>query len=126
MYLRLFIILYFSDQDDNDENWKKSLKPKEENPVVHDFATKEFVILCSDDKNNRAYIKYEIVRNGSLHFLTTQVPISQQGKGLGKILVKEALDFCVENQMRFTSSCWYINDYMTKFPSKKYRKLFKA
>ena len=108
----------------SDKNWIKPLKEKEVSPVVHDFAKKEFVILCSEDKENRAYIKYDIGSKNSIHFITTQVPISQQGKGLGKILVKEALDFCVENQMNFTSSCWYINDYLTKFPSKKYRKLF--
>ena len=27
--------------------------------------------------------------------------------------------------MRFSSSCWYIDDYITKYPSKKYRQLFK-
>jgi len=103
----------------------------EEMKVIHDFATKEFVLMCDDEaeygeKSSKAFIRYEIVSNKSLHFLTTQVPQSQSGKGIGKILVKEALDFCVENQMKFCSSCWYINDYMIKYPSKKYRKLFQS
>ena len=90
----------------------------EEKKVLHDFAIKEFVLMCDEGdggRSSKAFIKYEIVSNKSLHFLTTQVPQSQKGKGIGKILVKEALEFCVENQMKFSSSCWYINDYMTKF-----------
>jgi len=107
------------------ENRKKSSNQQDhEYQVLHDFATKEFVLFCDEDRSSKAYVKYEVVSNQSIHFLTTQVPISQKGKGIGKILVKEVLEFCVENQMRFSSSCWYIDDYITKYPSKKYRKLF--
>jgi len=103
---------------------KNSSNDDHEYQVVHDFATKEFVLMCDEDRSTKAYIKYEIVNNKKIHFITTQVPSSQQGKGIGKILVKEVLEFCVENQMKFSSSCWYINDYLTKYPSKKHKILF--
>ncbi len=97
-------------------------KNSQKEEVVHDFASKEFVMFL--ENSSRAYIKYEMKSNTLLHFLTTQVPSSQQGKGIGKILVKHALDFCVENQMKCSSSCWYINEYITRHPEKKHRNLF--
>ena len=123
------IFFLYSDHDQtpvHSETRKKSSHQQDDHEyqVLHDFATKEFVLFCDEDRSSKAYVKYEVVSNQSIHFLTTQVPISQKGKGIGKILVKEVLEFCVENQMRFSSSCWYIDDYITKYPSKKYRKLF--
>ena len=120
----------YSDHDQtpvHSETRKKSSHQQDDHEyqVLHDFATKEFVLFCDEDRSSKAYVKYEVVSNHSIHFLTTQVPISQKGKGIGKILVKEVLEFCVQNQMSFSSSCWYIDDYITKYPSKKYRKLFK-
>ena len=93
----------------------------EEEITTHSFATKEFFMITSD--GTKAYIKYEVLSD-CIHFLTTQVPSSQQGKGLGGVLVKTALDFCVKEQMRFKSSCWYIDAYLAKNPSKSYRRLF--
>ena len=127
-FIHTYTYFFYSDHDQttvDSENRKKSSNQQDhEYQVVHDFATKEFVLFCDEDRTSKAYVKYEVVSNQSIHFLTTQVPISQKGKGIGKILVQEVLEFCVENQMRFSSSCWYIDDYITKYPSKKYRKLF--
>ena len=127
-FIHTYTYFFYSDHDQttvDSENRKKSSNQQDhEYQVLHDFATKEFVLFCDEDRSSKAYVKYEVVSNQSIHFLTTQVPISQKGKGIGKILVQEVLEFCVENQMRFSSSCWYIDDYITKYPSKKYRKLF--
>ena len=78
------------------------------------------------DGGVRAYIKYEVISKDHIHFITTQVPQSHSGQGIGKILVKDALEFCVENRTKFTSSCWYINDYITKHGSKKYVKYMRS
>ena len=94
----------------------------EDEIVQHDFAKKEFQMLTSD--GSKAYVKYQVLSDRELHFLTTQVPASQQGKGLGAVLVKAALDFCVKEQMKFRSSCWYIDGYLAKNPTRSYRQLF--
>jgi len=94
----------------------------EEDITTHNFATKEFFMITGDGA--KAYIKYEVLSESVIHFLTTQVPSSQQGKGLGGVLVKKALEFCVKEQMKFKSSCWYIDAYLAKNPSKSYRQLF--
>lgn len=101
----------------------KEKNPKEENEVLHDFASKEFLMMLED--GSKAYVQYQFVDNTMMHFQTTQVPSHQQGRGLGRILVKYALDFCVQNNLNFKSSCWYINDYLSKNPSKMYRKLYR-
>ena len=77
------------------------------------------------EDGSRAYILYEVLSDSELHFLTTQVPASQQGKGVGQVLVKSALNFCVKEKMKFRSSCWYIDAYLSKNPSRPYRQLFK-
>ena len=89
--------------------------------LTHDFGKKEFSLTAED--GTKAYIKYEVLSDKELHFLTTQVPQSHQGKGVGKILVKSALDFCVKEQLKFKSSCWYIDAYIAKNPLKAYRTL---
>ena len=76
------------------------------------------------EDGSKAYIKYEVLSDNEIHFLTTQVPSSQQGKGLAQILVESALEFCVKEKMKFKSSCWYIDGYLAKYPSKPYRQLF--
>ena len=88
--------------------------------VIHDFSTNEFFIVF--DQGVKAYIKYDIISDKKIHFLTTQVPPSLSGQGIAKKLVKEALEFCVTNNMYFKSSCWYINEYIVRNPSKNYNK----
>jgi predicted GNAT family acetyltransferase len=87
------------------------------------MSTKEFIIHLEDGQ--RAFIRYEVFTNKHIHFLTTQVPSNQGGQGLGKILVKEALDFCVANEMNFKNSCWYIDTYLGENPCKQYMRRFK-
>jgi len=93
------------------------------NFVHHDIAKSQFFMIL--DHGITAYIKYEVLPHNGIHFVTTQVPESHKGLGLAKILVKEALDFCVTNKIYFKSSCWYINAYIGRNPSKSYNKYFK-
>ena len=104
------------------KNTRFAPRQYEEDITTHNFATKEFFMITGDGA--KAYIKYEVLSESVIHFLTTQVPSSQQGKGLGGVLVKKALEFCVKEQMKFKSSCWYIDAYLAKNPSKSYRQLF--
>ena len=92
-------------------------------PGVHDIAKSQFFIIL--DHGITAYIKYKVLPHNGIHFLTTQVPESHKGQGLAKILVKDALNFCVTNKIYFKSSCWYINAYIGRNPSKSYNKYFK-
>ena len=81
---------------------KKELKKAQ---VIHDFNSKEFNMIL--DGGAKAYNKYQVISKDHIHFITTQVPQTHSGQDIGKILVKDALEFCVENRTKFTSSCWY-------------------
>ncbi|KAL7641907.1 UNVERIFIED_CONTAM: hypothetical protein RMT77_007781 [Armadillidium vulgare] len=82
--------------------------------VIHDKDNHEFYIKIGDDK---AHLQYEVINNatGDVDLLHTEVPQSFRGKGVAKILAKEALDyFAIEQKVNFKLTCWYLQKYVNE------------
>ena len=58
-----------------------------------------------------------------LNLYTTQVPKEMEGKGIAKLLAKEAFEYCKDNQMGMRLTCWYLDGYLKRNPSEEYQKL---
>jgi uncharacterized protein len=46
----------------------------------------------------------------------TEVPISQRGKGVGEQIVKFALEYARQNQLRVIPSCKFVQAYLKRHP----------
>ena len=60
---------------------------------------------------------------GVLNLFETLVPKSHEGKGIGKILAKEAFEHCAQNGLRMRLSCWYLDGFLKRHPEEQYTKL---
>lgn len=98
------------------------------NEITHNRETCRFEITVD---NITGYVQYQPC-NGGIEITHTIVPKPIGGKGIAASLVKEALEYAKENQLKVTPTCSYVklfferykNDYGyleqkqdTKFPS---------
>uniref|UniRef100_A0A914CIH8 Protein NATD1 n=1 Tax=Acrobeloides nanus TaxID=290746 RepID=A0A914CIH8_9BILA len=42
----------------------------------------------------------------------TEVPSQFQGKGYAALLVKDALKYCKDNNLKVVPTCWYVEKYI--------------
>ena len=54
---------------------------------------------------------------------STVVPPQFEGKGIGKILAKEAFQHCRENNLKMKLTCWYLDGYLKRNPDPEISKL---
>merc|ERR1712020_175486 len=96
--------------------------------VQHDQEYRKFVIyLDPSDNTVIAYLNYEFeeVEGGgkSIDLISTNVPHEYGGKGIAKLLANAAFDYCADNDIRMTLSCWYLDGYIKRNPIPRYKKL---
>lgn len=87
--------------------------------VLHDKGKQKFYVVV--DNGDEAYVRYRMVDEGRIHFLTTFVPPRQRGKGIARLVVEAALDYAREKHFIVSTSCWYIEKFLDK--SDAYRDL---
>jgi uncharacterized protein len=78
--------------------------------------------------NNEAEQRYEAMVEGSLAvaeyrrrgneivFHHTEVPVSLRGKGVGTVLVREALEDVRARVLTIRSECWFVSAYIARHP----------
>lgn len=74
----------------------------------------EFYIL--ENGNKIAVLDYVFAGPNKFIIDHTEVAINQEGKGLGKILVKAAVDFAKETQYKILPLCPYAKSIFDKNP----------
>jgi len=65
-------------------------------------------------------IEYEKQGPDHLDFYHTEVDPELEGKGIAKVLVQRALEFCKENQFKVTPTCTYVAAYIKRHPEWQY------
>ncbi|XP_018012689.1 protein NATD1-like [Hyalella azteca] len=95
-----------------------SMQSDQQIRVQHDKQGKEFFISC--ETGDRAVLTYENMSEDSVDLQHTVVPESQRGKGLAKILAKEALGYFASQQKQMQLSCWYLKKYAAENPDQSY------
>lgn len=86
--------------------------------ILHDKEKQKFYSINSGQES---YLRYRMVDDRRIHFLTTFVPPSQRGKGIAQKVVEAGLEFARENHYVVSTSCWYVEDFLDK--SDKYKNL---
>jgi uncharacterized protein len=81
--------------------------------VEHDSAAQQFVIRLDDGVG---YLKYRRVPDGVIDMLTTWVPPSARGKGVGAMLVEAAMEYARAEGATVASSCWYVDAWIDAHP----------
>src|SRR5688500_7072645 len=66
--------------------------------------------------NNRGAIEYEKHSHDHLDMYHTEVDPELEGKGIAKVLVQRALEYCQANNWKVTPSCTYVAAYIQKHP----------
>ena len=54
---------------------------------------------------------------GQIELVHTEVPPSQRGKGIGKKIVKSALEYARQNQLQVIPSCRFVQAYLKRHPA---------
>ncbi len=78
--------------------------------VLHDKGKQKFYAVIGN--GDEAYVRYRMVDEGRIHFLTTFVPHNQRGKGIARQVVEAALDYARENHFIVSTGCWYIEKFL--------------
>jgi predicted GNAT family acetyltransferase len=79
-------------------------------PVTHNEAKGQFEIAL---ENNTAFLQYRRTSD-HLSLIHTEVPEAMRGKGLGKQLVRAALDYAHFNQLKVIPVCPFVKAYLQK------------
>ena len=54
-----------------------------------------------------------------IHMVSTTVPDSFAGQGVGTLLAKAAFQHSLTNGLKIKNSCWFLDKYVTKHPQYK-------
>lgn len=88
-------------------------EPPAELDVTHDEEGSRYLLQHSG--KTVGLIDYR--RDGdTLDFVHTEIAPPARGKGLGAVLVRNALDDVRASQRRVTPSCWYVRDFIGAHP----------
>lgn len=77
--------------------------------IWHREGSSEFVLLQAEQE---ATLKYQLVENDHVEFLSTYVPFALRGKGLAETLVQEGLRWARKNDYKISSRCWYVDRFL--------------
>lgn len=88
--------------------------------VDHDKKRRQFTIRLNDS-NDRAVLLYEYVGQKTVDLQHTEVPEAYRGRGIAKHLVKAAMEFVVEEDLKAHLTCWYIQKYVKENPQPQYQ-----
>jgi uncharacterized protein len=79
--------------------------------ILHDKEKQKFYVMTDSEES---YLRYRMVDDKRIHFLTTFVPPPLRGKGIAQKIVRAGLDFARENKYVVSTSCWYVEDYIER------------
>lgn len=79
--------------------------------VVHNEQNQRFEVVINDVM---AYLSYEMITDDILDYQHTIVPEVLGGQGVGKTLVKEALDYADKQNKKVCPSCSFIKAFIQK------------
>lgn len=68
-----------------------------------------------------AYLRYLPAGERVLDYASTFVPESLRGRGIASAIVRHALDYARAEGLRVIPSCWFVSDFLKKYP--EYRDL---
>jgi uncharacterized protein len=77
--------------------------------ITHNIKDQKFSTKIDNDE---AYLKYQILQNGNLDFISTFVPPSGRGMGIAKKLVDSGIAFAKEMNCKIVPSCSYVESYL--------------
>ncbi len=78
--------------------------------IERDIAGNRFLLKLD---NERAYLEYVIDEN-LITLLHTYVPVELEGRGAGSALVKHALHFASQNNLKVKATCEFAQSYISK------------
>ena len=81
--------------------------------VHDDEAANQYVITVDGEQAGVAH--YEVVRGGRV-FDHTEIDSAFEGKGLGSVLARGALDDVIERSIPFAASCPFIVRFLERHP----------
>lgn len=83
--------------------------------VIHDTINSAFVIKIDDSSS---YVAYSI-SDGIMDLYTTYTPPQLRGRGLAEKVVRAALDYAKENNLKVLPSCSYVRVFIERHPEYK-------
>jgi uncharacterized protein len=78
--------------------------------IAHDLNQRKFYIIVDNLESHLEYVKTDNIINLNHTF----VPYELRGKGIAGQLVKAALNFAEENNLKIIPSCSYVADYFQR------------
>jgi len=81
-----------------------------ETEVIHEKENERFVIYV---EGNEVYVEYKM-RNNKIDLNHTFTHPALRGKGLAAHVVRAALEFAKENNMRVIPTCSYVQSFISK------------
>jgi predicted GNAT family acetyltransferase len=88
-----------------------------EEKVIHEKENERFSIY---NEGNEVYVEYTMEDN-KLNLYHTFTDPALRGKGLAAQVVRAALEFAKENNLKVVPTCSYVHAFITK--NKEYQKL---
>ena len=90
--------------------------------VLHDAKKNLFYIPLSDNSKVKAVLEYRFVGEKHVDMTHTGVPVELRGRGIAAQLAAAAFDYAVENRLRVTPSCSYIQKFVDETENQDYKK----
>ena len=79
----------------------------------HDEKDRLFV---AELEGKQATVSYEAAGEGVLNFVSTYVPHVLRGRNLGTQVVRYALDWAREHNLKVIPSCWFVGSVVERHP----------
>ena len=86
--------------------------------VEHDPQHSRFVVPLSDGEAQLVYAPFS---EGIIDLQHTEVPPSGQGHGVGDALVRAALAYAREHDLRVIATCPYVRGWLRRHPEERPR-----
>jgi len=78
--------------------------------ILHDIQKQKFYVVVDGLESHLEYVKMENV----LNLIHTYVPDALRGKGIAGEVVKAALTYAEENELKIIPSCSYVSAYIQR------------
>ncbi|MCZ7609468.1 MAG: N-acetyltransferase [Ignavibacterium sp.] len=87
------------------------------NKIINDKKGSRFVIIIDGLEVYELYAEDK----GTIDLYSTYTPPQLRGKGLAADVVKAALEYAEEKNLKVIPTCWYVRKYVDEHP--EYKKL---
>lgn len=79
--------------------------------IIHDIENQKFYVIVENMESHLEYVKV----NNVLNLNHTYVPNALRGKGIAGKIVKAALTYAEENNLKIIPSCSYVAAYIRRY-----------